>query len=155
MGITAEQAEVLRASEEGFTCIRCRISSLFTSAEQAMLTAMKRWMPSTCFAEQAGFDETPLADDSGKYASHVSLDFALYLSSVRVYPPTSLRRVFSSLVTSGMYMLIDIDCLRVRCTRSRPLASFAEFRCLGWCGERCHEPSSQEDQDQPGGALRG
>lgn len=72
MGITAEQAEVLRASEEGFTCIRCRISSLFTSAEQAMLTAMKRWMPSTCFAEQAGFDETPPADDSGTYASHRS-----------------------------------------------------------------------------------
>lgn len=65
MGISAEQAEVLRMSEEGFTCIRCRISSLFTSGEQAMLTAMKRWMPSTCFAEQAGFDEAPLGDQSG------------------------------------------------------------------------------------------
>ena len=87
MGITAEQAEVLRKSEEGFMCIRCRISSLFTSAEQAMLTAMKRWMPSTCFAEQAGFDETPLADDSGTYTSQLScfpcvLDI---LSSIRVY----------------------------------------------------------------------
>lgn len=67
MGISKEQAEVLRQKDEGFTCIRCRISHLFTSAEQAMLTAMKRWMPSTCFAEQAGFDETPSADDSGAF----------------------------------------------------------------------------------------
>lgn len=67
MGISKEQAEVLRQKDGGFTCIRCRISHLFTSAEQAMLTAMKRWMPSTCFAEQAGFDETPSADDSGAF----------------------------------------------------------------------------------------
>eukprot|EP00752_Nemacystus_decipiens_P009884 g8817.t1 len=60
MGISEEKATALDASDEGFICIRCRISSLFSSAEQAMLTAMKRWMPSTCFAEQAGFDEAPL-----------------------------------------------------------------------------------------------
>lgn len=65
MGISDEQAELLRQSSEGFKCIRCRINSLFTSAEQAMLTAMKKWMPSTCFAEQAGFDEAPSTDDSG------------------------------------------------------------------------------------------
>ncbi|CBJ26123.1 conserved unknown protein [Ectocarpus siliculosus] len=65
MGISPEKAAALEASEEGFKCIRCRISSLFTSAEQAMLTAMKRWMPSTCFADQAGFDEAPLGDVSG------------------------------------------------------------------------------------------
>lgn len=69
MGITVEQAEEMRNSEEGFTCIRCRISNLFTSAEQAMLTAMKKWMPSTCFAEQAGFNERPLADESGMLKS--------------------------------------------------------------------------------------
>lgn len=65
MGISPDEASALNCSEEGFTCIRCRISSLFTSAESAMLTAMKKWMPSTCFAEQAGFDEAPLADESG------------------------------------------------------------------------------------------
>lgn len=65
MGIPAEKAELLRTSKEAFQCIRCRINSLFTSAEQAMLTAMKRWMPSTCFADQAGFEETPSTDDSG------------------------------------------------------------------------------------------
>lgn len=65
MSISKEQADELRRSTEGFKCIRCRINSLFTSAEQAMLTAMKRWMPSTCFAGQAGFDEAPSTDDSG------------------------------------------------------------------------------------------
>lgn len=65
MGIPTEKAELLRASKENFQCIRCRINSLFTSAEQAMLTAMKRWMPSTCFADQAGFEEAPSTDDSG------------------------------------------------------------------------------------------
>lgn len=67
MGISEETAMALEASDEGFICIRCRISSLFTSAEQAMLTAMKRWMPSTCFAEQAGFDEASLADGTGAF----------------------------------------------------------------------------------------
>lgn len=65
MGISTEQAEVMLKSDEDFSCIRCRISKLFTKAEQAMLTAMKRWMPSTCFAEQAGFRETPLTDGTG------------------------------------------------------------------------------------------
>lgn len=78
MGISEEKAATLEASVEGFKCIRCRISSLFTSAEQAMLTAMKRWMPSTCFAEQAGFDEAPLADSTGAFqassVSHAILD---------------------------------------------------------------------------------
>lgn len=69
MGISEEKAAALEASDEGFKCIRCRISTLFTSAEQAMLTAMKRWMPSTCFAEQAGFNEVPLADSAGAYPS--------------------------------------------------------------------------------------
>ncbi|CAM9409435.1 unnamed protein product, partial [Hapterophycus canaliculatus] len=67
MGISGEKAAALEASDEGFKCIRCRISCLFASAEQAMLTAMKRWMPSTCFAEQAGFDEAPVADTSGAF----------------------------------------------------------------------------------------
>lgn len=72
MGISEEKAAALEASDEGFLCIRCRISSLFTSAEQAMLTAMKRWMPSTCFAEQAGFNEPPLADrSSGAFQTSV------------------------------------------------------------------------------------
>ena len=66
MGIGEEKAAALEASDEGFKCIRCRISTLFTSAEQSMLTAMKRWMPSTCFAEQAGFNEAPLADGAGE-----------------------------------------------------------------------------------------
>lgn len=72
MGISPEKAAALEASEEGFKCIRCRISSLFTSAEQAMLTAMKRWMPSTCFADQAGFDEAPLGEVSGEVQSSFS-----------------------------------------------------------------------------------
>lgn len=67
MGINEAKAAALEASDEGFKCIRCRISSLFTSAEQAMLTAMKRWMPSTCFAEQAGFNEAPLANTTGAF----------------------------------------------------------------------------------------
>lgn len=69
MGISGEKAAALEASDEGFKCIRCRISCLFASAEQAMLTAMKRWMPSTCFAEQAGFDEAPVADTTGAFQS--------------------------------------------------------------------------------------
>lgn len=65
MGITQEQAEAMHKSEEGFKCIRCRINSLFTSAEQAMLTAMKKWMPATCFAEQAGLDKMSSTDTKG------------------------------------------------------------------------------------------
>eukprot|EP00903_Cladosiphon_okamuranus_P013909 g12937.t1 len=86
MGITEEQARALEASDEGFKCVRCRISSLFTSAEQAMLTAMKRWMPSTCFAEQAGFDETPQADSTGVPARdrwQASQNFAALAGVVR------------------------------------------------------------------------
>lgn len=71
MGISEEKAKALEASDEGFICIRCRISTLFTSAEQAMLTAMKRWMPSTCFAEQAGFNEAPSADSTGAFSTSV------------------------------------------------------------------------------------
>lgn len=67
MGVSAAEAEALHKSEKGYQCIRCRISNLFTSAEEAMLTAMKKWMPSTCFAEQAGFAEIPLADESGNH----------------------------------------------------------------------------------------
>lgn len=85
MGISAEKAEVVRASEEGFICIRCRISSLFTSAEQAMLTAMKRWMPSTCFAEQAGFNEAPLADDSGALYTLAFGHLACFLGGMTVH----------------------------------------------------------------------
>ena len=66
VGITAAQAEELSMPEEGYMCIRCRIGNLFTRAEQAVLTAMKKWMPSTCFAEQAGFREIPLSEESGE-----------------------------------------------------------------------------------------
>ncbi|CAM9625248.1 unnamed protein product, partial [Choristocarpus tenellus] len=65
MGISSEEAEAIRRSKEGYKCVRCRISALFGSAEQAMLEAMRNWMPSTCFAAQAGLAEAPLSDDHG------------------------------------------------------------------------------------------
>lgn len=80
MGISQEQADVMRKSEEGFKCLRCRINNLFTSAEQAMLGAMKKWMPSTCFAEQAGFDKTPSTDDSGTI-EHYYLTFSQFVDA--------------------------------------------------------------------------
>ena len=91
VGITAAQAEELSLSEEGYMCIRCRISNLFTRAEQAMLTAMKKWVPSTCFAEQAGFSENPLSEESGEM-NIISFQVSFYPGLVIV---ENLRKVES------------------------------------------------------------
>lgn len=111
MGIGNEKAEALRQSKDGFKCIRCRINSLFTSAEQAMLAAMKKWMPSTCFAAQAGFEEAPSTDESGIYFSSMMPVTQGCRESRAIQGHSCIRRVVS--ISTDIYWLLGIrTCLR-------------------------------------------
>ncbi|CAM9199677.1 unnamed protein product [Discosporangium mesarthrocarpum] len=141
MDISPEQAEALKHSEEGYKCIRCRISSLFEKAEQAMLTAMKNWMPATLFASQAGMEETLVPDEECRDRWQASQNFAALAGVVRDAMNLALKKIRTSL---GVLSEVDnnIHALKTLPWNASPAgqvqheqarAMLCNLRVLLWC----------------------